>query len=98
MYIDGNYFEQAKYGSKLSKRIIESENNYGDIYNAYGNPSQTKVDIFKYWERFCYKYNGSRFGVYTKSCHFFTLSFWFVNPETGKYQHALITPYHNYVL
>ena len=67
---------------------------YGDIKEAYQNPSTRKIGIYNDWW-YWFRQNRGKCGVSSKNCNFFTLE-GYVTSENGKEYQIRITPTHNY--
>ena len=88
--LNGIGFEHDMKNPHYNARIGQ----YGDIENAYGRPSQTKISIYNEWW-YWFKQHDGVCGVSSKNCNFFTIS-GFVKDENGKLWQCYITPSHNY--
>lgn len=70
------------------------------LFDCYVRPSDRKMHIYREWENYVFTSEYAleeTFGVTSYSCHFFTLGFEIVNPETREIGVAHITPAHNYI-
>ena len=93
-------FENVKATTKKAQSMIESVdwyvNRYGyrSIFDAYKNPSDTKVAIYHDWERFAVEHGADICTVLGANCFMFTMAI--VYNEDGNRILLYITPNHNY--
>lgn len=68
---------------------------YWDIWEAYNKPSQTKIDIWKDWEKWFIENNGKCW-VDSRNSRIFTISGTIIDNQTGEMLGVHITPANNY--
>ena len=75
--INGVTFELFKSKSSETEPIIRGAV-YDEIYDAYGRPSQLKVNIWRAWCNWCFELNASdnpcTLSICSHSCHQFSIS------------------------
>ena len=76
---------------------VEIENNirgYGDIFDAYGRPSRTKIGIWEDWENWFIENNGYC-TIVSRNCNFFSIAGYVTDKDTKERYYCYITASHN---
>lgn len=81
--------ERCKKARAAYLRYLAS--NYDTIFEAYGKPSQAKIEAWADCHEMCYKHRGQGLRVISKNCHIFTAGFTFKG-NFGNTYFTYITP------
>ena len=76
---------------------VEIENTlrgYGDIFDAYGRPSQIKISIWEDWENWFIENNGYC-TIVSRNCMFFSIAGYVTDKESKERYYCYITASHN---
>ena len=96
--INGVQFEVVKPYTKKAENLDWSRKRagYTSVYEAYKTPSPAKVEIDKWWQRFCNEIDGTDYRIPSRNTNQFSVSF--IAMVDGETRIFYITKAHNYII